>query len=66
MPARKVHTGVSLEEDVIEYLDLLARQQQRTRSFIINSIVRQRGDFEQIVKKPEDSLTSGGRSEKER
>lgn len=40
MPARKIHTGISLDEDVLTYLDQLAARDQRTRSFIINTIVR--------------------------
>lgn len=32
--------GVKFESDVLEFVDQLAREQQRSRSFIINSMVR--------------------------
>lgn len=32
--------GVRLESDMMEFVDRLAREQQRTRSFIINAILR--------------------------
>ena len=41
MPARKIHTGISLDEDVLNYLAQLTTRDQRTRSFIINAIVRE-------------------------
>lgn len=36
--------GVSLEVPVLEYLDRLADQQDRTRSFVINLIIREHAD----------------------
>jgi len=35
-----VSTGVNLETEVVEYLDRLATQEERPRSFIINRIIR--------------------------
>ena len=35
-----VSTGVNLETEVVEFLDRLAAQEERPRSFIINRIVR--------------------------
>ncbi len=32
--------GVKFESDVLEFIDGLAREQQRSRSFIINAILR--------------------------
>ena len=32
--------GVKFESDVLEFVDRIAREQQRSRSFIINSILR--------------------------
>jgi predicted transcriptional regulator len=32
--------GVKFESDVLDFIDRLAREQQRSRSFIINSILR--------------------------
>ena len=35
-----VSTGVNLEIEVVEFLDRLARDEERPRSFIINRIIR--------------------------
>lgn len=35
-----VSTGVNLETEVVEFLDRLATQEERPRSFIINRIIR--------------------------
>lgn len=32
--------GVKFESDVLDFVDRIAREQQRSRSFIINSILR--------------------------
>jgi predicted transcriptional regulator len=32
--------GVKFESDVLDFLDRMAREQQRSRSFIINAILR--------------------------
>jgi len=32
--------GVKFESDVLEFVDQLAREQQRSRSFIINQVIR--------------------------
>lgn len=37
--------GVKFESDVLEFIDRLAREQQRSRSFIINSILRWYGKW---------------------
>lgn len=37
--------GVKFEIDVLEFIDRLAREQQRSRSFIINSILRWYGNW---------------------
>ena len=37
----KRNTGVSLDHDVTEYLDVLSRETDRSRSWLINAIVRQ-------------------------
>jgi len=36
----RTSAGVMLESDVLAYLDHLAREQQRSRSFLINAILR--------------------------
>lgn len=41
MPSHKAYTGITLDLDVIKYLDDLAATQQRSRSFVINAIVRE-------------------------
>lgn len=35
-----VSTGVNLETEVVEFLDRLAAQEERPRSFLINRIIR--------------------------
>ena len=37
--------GVKFESDVLAFIDQLAREQQRSRSFIINSILRWYGKW---------------------
>jgi len=37
--------GVKFESDVLEFIDRMAREQQRSRSFIINSILRWYGKW---------------------
>ncbi len=37
--------GVKFESDVLEFVDGIAREQQRSRSFIINSILRWYGKW---------------------
>lgn len=37
--------GVKFESDVLEFVDRIAREQQRSRSFIINSILRWYGKW---------------------
>ncbi len=37
---KRVAAGVKFESDVLRFVDLLAEEQQRTRSFIINQIIR--------------------------
>ena len=42
MPSSKrFYTGVTLQTDVRQYLDQLARQLDRPRSYLINAIVRE-------------------------
>ncbi len=36
----RISAGVKFESDVLVFIDRLAREQQRSRSFIINAIVR--------------------------
>jgi metal-responsive CopG/Arc/MetJ family transcriptional regulator len=36
-----VSTGVNLETEVVEFLDRVATQEERPRSFIINRIIRE-------------------------
>jgi len=38
--SKKVQTGVTLEPEVIQYLDQIARAEERTRSQVINRIVK--------------------------
>jgi len=38
--AKKIQTGVTLKPEVIAYLDQIAREQERTRSQVINRIVK--------------------------
>ncbi len=38
--SRKVQTGVTLDRPVIEYLDQIAKEEERTRSMVINRIVK--------------------------
>jgi len=37
---KRVSAGVVFESDVFTFIDLLAAEQQRNRSFIINQIIR--------------------------
>jgi predicted transcriptional regulator len=37
--------GVKFESDVLEFIDRMAREQQRSRSFVINSILRWYGKW---------------------
>lgn len=37
----KFYTGVSLDRDVAEYLDLLAEQTRWNRSLVLNAVVRE-------------------------
>ena len=37
--------GVKFKSDVLEFVDRIAREQQRSRSFIINSILRWYGKW---------------------
>lgn len=39
--AKKIQTGVTLEAEVIEYLDTIAAREERTRSQVINRIVKE-------------------------
>lgn len=39
-----VSTGVNLETEVVEFLDQVAIQEERPRSFIINRIIRDYAD----------------------
>jgi metal-responsive CopG/Arc/MetJ family transcriptional regulator len=36
----RISAGVKFESDVLDFLDQVAREQQRSRSFIINAILR--------------------------
>ena len=38
---KRVSAGVMFESDVLKYIDRIATEQQRNRSFIINRIIRQ-------------------------
>ena len=38
--SRKVQTGVTLDRPVIEYPDQIAKEEERTRSMVINRIVK--------------------------
>jgi len=38
---KRVSAGVMFESDVLKYIDRIAAEQQRNRSFIINRIIRQ-------------------------
>ena len=38
--SRKVGTGVTLDRPVIQYLDQIAREEERSRSQVINRIVK--------------------------
>ena len=42
---QRVSAGVKFESDVLSFIDALARDQQRSRSFIINSILRWYGKW---------------------
>lgn len=39
--ARKLATSVTFDPEVIDYLDAVAREQERTRSQVINRIVKE-------------------------
>lgn len=45
----KVQTGISLEADVAEYLEQLGQRDDRDRSWLINSIVRQHAEHNGAV-----------------
>ena len=36
----RISAGVKFESDVLTFIDAMAREQQRSRSFIINAILR--------------------------
>jgi predicted transcriptional regulator len=38
---KRIYTGVTLEPDVIAYLESLGEQEDRDRSWLINAIVRE-------------------------
>jgi hypothetical protein len=37
---KRISAGVMFESDVLHFIDRLAAEQQRTRSFIINHVIR--------------------------
>jgi predicted transcriptional regulator len=49
--------GVKFESDVLAFIDQLAREQQRSRSFIINSILRWYGKWLVEQKQKVDAST---------
>ena len=49
--------GVKFESDVLTFIDQLAREQQRSRSFIINSILRWYGKWLVEQKQKVDAST---------
>ena len=44
---KRISAGVVFESDVLRFIDRLANEQQRPRSFIINLIIRQYARMEQ-------------------
>ena len=40
MERKRISTGIVLEADVLQYLELLAGRLQRNRSYLVNAIVR--------------------------
>jgi len=38
---KRINTGVTLEPDVIDYLESLGKREDRDRSWLINAIVRE-------------------------
>ena len=38
--SRKIYTGIGLDLDVVEFLADLGRETQRTRSWLINALIR--------------------------
>ena len=47
-------TGVSMELDILGYLDRLAEHQNKDRSFIINQIVREHTERQGVALEPEE------------
>lgn len=52
---KRVSAGVKFESDVLRFVDLLAAEHQRNRSFIINQIVRAYARMLQQQKLPEQA-----------
>ncbi|GEP44461.1 hypothetical protein [Brevifollis gellanilyticus] len=42
---KRTTAGVTFESDVLEFIDSLARDEQRSRSFIVNSVMRWYGKW---------------------
>ena len=47
-------TGVSMELDILRYLDRFAERQNKDRSFIINQIVREHAERQGVALEPEE------------
>ena len=52
----KRNTGVSLDQDVTQYLDDLARATDRSRSWLINAIIRRHAQHVKEAKTPPIAL----------
>ena len=52
---KRVSAGVMFESDVLKFIDLVAAEQRRNRSFIINQIIRQHARWMQQQRQTEQS-----------
>jgi hypothetical protein len=51
--SKRINTGITLEADVVSYLESLSKQEDRDRSWLINAIVR---DYSQLSGKTKFKL----------
>lgn len=58
---RKIYTGIGLDPEVVEFLGDLARATERPRSWLINSIVREKA--RSLREEHEAAVAEAGRHE---